>query len=121
MNWTEAAKKQLGMLEGLRLAVENIPCQIKVLEREGAEAESIRALKKSLDRARRQVSSIDSALSALSPEEKLVLYRLYIFPQRGKLELLCQELGMEESSIYRRRDRGMEKFVLALYGENIRS
>ena len=58
----------------------------------------------------------DRALGALTPEEKLILHRLYIYPERGAIERLCGELGIEQSSIYRKRDKALHRFTLALYG-----
>ena len=49
-------------------------------------------------------------------EEKLILHRLYIYPEKGGVERLCKELGMETSSIYRRRDKALKHFTLAFYG-----
>ena len=37
-------------------------------------------------------------------------------PQSGALDQLCEELGMERSSVYRHRDKALSKFTLSLYG-----
>ena len=58
----------------------------------------------------------DGALAALTPEEKLILHRLYICPEKGSLDKLCQGLQVEKSSIYRKRDKALQKFTYALYG-----
>ena len=55
-------------------------------------------------------------MSALSPQEKLILHRLYIYPESGSLERLCKELEVETSSIYRRRDKALKHFTMAYYG-----
>ena len=56
------------------------------------------------------------ALSALTHEEELILRRMYICPQRGSVNMLCNELGVEQSSIYRKRDAALYHFTIALYG-----
>lgn len=62
------------------------------------------------------LAAVDTALGELNREEKQVLHRLYIDPQKGAVEGLCQELGMERSSIYRTRDKALETFTLSLFG-----
>ena len=69
-----------------------------------------------LQQAQSWLRVTDRALGALAPDEKLVLHRLYICPERGAVERLCAELGLEQSSIYRKRDRALRKFTVALYG-----
>ena len=56
-----------------------------------------------------------------TPEEKLVLQRFYLSPERGSVERLCMELGVEQSSVYRKRDKALHKFALALYGQDLGS
>lgn len=74
------------------------------------------ALKRSLENARRWVDTTEDALSVLSPEEKLVLERMYICPEKGVVNQLCSELGVEQSSVYRKRDCALYRFTMALYG-----
>ena len=69
-----------------------------------------------LEQAQLWLKTTDRALSALSNEEKLILHRLYIYPEARASERLCAELGMETSSIYRRRDKALRHFTLAYYG-----
>ena len=60
-------------------------------------------------------------LETLTPEEKLVLQRFYLTPEQGSVQRLCMELGVEQSSIYRKRDKALRKFALALYGQDLDS
>lgn len=141
MNWKAEAKEKLRRYDAMRLATINIPEEIKRLE---IDAQSIRAAKfdaptlvsgenrreeailnnivhrQELDRTLQQaqlwLQSTDRALSTLSPEEKRLLHKLYIYPHPGAVEQLCRELGVETSSIYRRRDRALQHFTLAFYG-----
>jgi len=75
-----------------------------------------RELQWSLQQTKRWVKSVDIALSTLTPEEKLVLHRLYISPFKGAVDRLCEELGVEKTSVYRKRDGALYRFTLALYG-----
>lgn len=125
----------------MRLAVVNIPEEIKRLE---VDAKSIRSARTdatpvsgggnrredallnnivqrqeliwTLEQAQLWLRSTDRALTALTGEERQILNRLYIYPERGNLERLCKELDMETSTVYRRRDKALEHFTLALYG-----
>ena len=141
MNWKQEAKERLSRLSALQEACRNIPAQIKQLENEiyrikaagigpvsgngGYSRGEDRLLNNmvcrqelswALTRTRQTVRLIENALRQLDRQEYLILYRLYINPKDKPLEQLCQELEMEKSSIYRRRDRALERFTLSLYG-----
>ena len=62
------------------------------------------------------VELVNLGLGVLDPEERLVLDRMVICPLQGNLDRLCDELGMERATVYRRRDNALRKFTLALYG-----
>lgn len=141
MNWKTEAKEKLRKYGAMRLAVVNIPEEIKRLE---IDAKGIRSAKSdatpvagggnrreeaminnivhrqelawTLEQAHLWLRSVDRGFTALSSDEKKILHRLYIYPEKGNLEQLCKELGMETSSVYRRRDKALERFTLALYG-----
>ena len=141
MNWKSEAKEKLQRYDAMRLATINIPQELERLE---IDAQSIRSPKldavgRSSDNRRREeallnniihrqellwtleqaqmwLKSTDRALTALTNDEKLILHRLYIYPEKGGIERLCKELGLEVSTIYRRRDRALRRFTLAYYG-----
>lgn len=141
MNWKAEAKEKLRRYDAMRLATINIPLELQRLE---VDAQSIRSartdstpvtgggskreeaminniierqeLERALQQAQLWLRTTDKALSALDREEKLILHRLYLYPQKGGLELLSTELGIETSSIYRRRDKALKQFTLAYYG-----
>lgn len=141
MNWKAEAKEKLRRYDAMRLATINIPEEIERLE---IDAKSIRSAKTDatpvtgggnrreeamlnniihrqelnwiLQQAQIWLKSTDRALTTLTAEEKLILHRLYIYPEKGGLERLCKELGVEVSSIYRRRDKALKHFTLAFYG-----
>lgn len=141
MNWKEEAIEKLRRYDAMRLCEENLPQEICRLEEAAA---SMRAaglgaivrtsaqrsqedallsnmvhrqeLQHQLQQARQWLSITNRALGALTPEEKLVLHRLYIYPERGAVERLCNELGAEQSTVYRKRDKALQRFTMALYG-----
>ncbi len=141
MNWKEEAVDKLRKYGAMRLACQNIPEELRRLEiaaqsirsagtdsphvRQSGTGQEERILSNivqrqelcwALDNAKSWVRTTDRALSALNPEEKLVLHRLFIAPEKGAVDRLCEELGGEQSSAYRRRDRSLRSFTLALYG-----
>jgi hypothetical protein len=60
---------------------------------------------------------IEQALGLLSPEQQQVIRKMYIERPAGGLPIICEELSIEKSEVYRQKDRAMEALVLGLYGE----
>ncbi len=78
--------------------------------------EQRRKMEIALENTRRWLRITDRALQMLSKEERRILQKLYIRKTAGAVNELCQQLEMEKSSIYRKRDRALDKLALALYG-----
>ena len=141
MNWKNEAKEKLRRYDAMRLATINIPQEIHRLE---IDAQSIRSSRSdatpvrgggnkreeamlnnilhrqelawTLEQAQAWIRITDRALTALTNQEKQILTRLYIYPEKGGLERLCRELDMESSSVYRHREQALKRFTMALYG-----
>lgn len=129
MIWKQEAIEKLRHYDAMRQAQENLSEQI-VQTKEEADEKSMDCLDLQMDRLVRQkelqkaltqvrswLRTVNRALAALTPEEKLILHRLYIYPERGNIDRLCGELNVEQSSVYRKRDKALKKFTLALYGK----
>lgn len=141
MNWKTEAMERLRKYDAMCLAADNIPQEIRRLEEAATAIRSARTdgcrvqatgnrreellldnmmsrqeLHWRLDQTQGWLSAMNKALGVLTPEEKLVLQRLYIYPEKGSVERLCDELGVESSSIYRKRDKALRHFTVALYG-----
>lgn len=141
MNWRHEAIDKLKNYEVHKLALENLPKEIKRLESAYAGIRSATTdgtpvsgggntredsmlsnivhrdeLKRRLKEARLWVSMVDKALAVLDDEERLVLDRFYIHRAKGAVEALCESLGLEKSAVYDRRDKALRHFTLALYG-----
>lgn len=141
MNWKQEAIDHLQRYDAMVQAVENIPTELARLEQAccgigGVKADTPRVknspapghdrlinnlvqrqeLTRSYENARLWVDTTDKALSVLAPEEKQILFRMYVRPERGAVSELCTSLGLEQSSVYRRRDNALYRFTLALYG-----
>lgn len=142
MNWKREAIDKLKLYKAKRQAVENIPEELHRLElssvgirsasrdkvavagspgsgREDAMLSNLvhrEELKAALKQARHWVRQVDAGLKQLTTEERLVLERFYISPAKGNVARLCEELGVEQATVYRRRDDALRHFTIALYG-----
>lgn len=141
MNWKHEAIEKLKEYEARVKSVKTIPNEIKRLELDALRIRSATGdgtpvrgggsaredmllsnivhreeLERALEMARMWVALVDAGLELLAPEERLVLERFYMLPERGNVERLCQELGLEKTAVYDRRDKALRHFVLALYG-----
>lgn len=62
------------------------------------------------------LNTVDAALMVLEEDELLVLSRMYMHPQKGFVEQLCEELHIEKTALYTKRNIALRRFTLALYG-----
>lgn len=59
---------------------------------------------------------VENALRTLDDEERMILDRFYINRHRGHAERLAEELCVEKAQVYRKKDKALRHFALALYG-----
>lgn len=141
MNWREEALEKLRSYERMRVAERNLKLEIRRLKLEerrisssradvvavrqsGSQAEERlldnmqrrQALEEALEQTRCWIRVTDAALGTLDKKERLILWRLYIQSDPSTIALLCEQLGVEKSSVYRNRDKALQKFIQALYG-----
>lgn len=69
-----------------------------------------------LEQIQRWLQVVNRGMEALDPVEKQILERMYIYPESSAQERLCADLGIETSSLYRRRENALRKLTLAMYG-----
>ncbi len=140
MNWKDEVVERLGRYAAMETAVKVIPVELQRLEQEalslscglpggGGTKTNIRGredmllsilvrrqeLEKNHTNASLWLQSMDKAMGQLTQEEKHILERMHIRRDRD-IPLLCAELGMEKTSLYRRRDAALKHLTLALYG-----
>ena len=141
IDWKRRAVGKLQGYEARKRALENIPEEIRRLEsvmngirsantdstpvqgggctREDMMLSNIvhrQELERRLEQARLWVMQVDNGLGALDDEERLVLDRFYIHRAKGYVNRLCEELGVERTQIYERKDKAVHHFTIALYG-----
>ena len=73
-------------------------------------------LLRELERTKAWVGFVGRALSVLSEDEQLILGRFYVNPAKGNADRLCEELAVEKTALYKRKDAALRKFTLARYG-----
>ena len=76
----------------------------------------IEELQRNLDQAKLWIKAVDKGLAILDPTERNILDRFYISPARGNVDRMCEELFVEKSTLYKRKDVALRKFTIALYG-----
>lgn len=140
MIWKNEAINKLKEYNAKKLALENIPLEIR---QQSLALSSIRSattdnipvrgnssredvilnnmtyraeLEESLTRTQLQVAAIEKALGTLNPEEKLLLDRFFINPEANAAYRLAGDLAVDIKTIYRRKDEALRTFTLALYG-----
>ncbi len=141
MKWKNEAMDKLRNYHIMRQAFLNLPEEISRLEQESRKLRSVapdvtpvkngsskqqeallnnlvqrEELARALGQVTRWLNVCERGLKALTEEERLILQRLYLNPERGGLQRLCDELDVEQSTIYRRRDEALHRFTVALYG-----
>ena len=74
-------------------------------------------LQRMYDRAQRAVSIVDRGLQALTYDERHILEVMYINQERGCLYRLMEEYNLaEESSMYKKANKALLRFTIAMYG-----
>ena len=141
MKWKNEAMEKLRRYDAMRQALQNIPEEISRLKADACalrgattDATPVRGggsrreealinnlverqeLEWTLKQVKRWLAVADRGLLALPQDERLVLQRLYLYPEKGALDRLCNELGVEQSTIYRKRDQALHRFTVAMYG-----
>ena len=141
MNWKAEAIDHLNCYDAMVKSLENIPQELHRLEQQAVAIRAAdpgktfvsatpsqgddklisnlvkrQALQHAYENAQSWVATADNALSVLTPEEKHILLVMYIRPAKGAAQILCQDLCMEQSSVYRKRDTALYRFTMAMFG-----
>lgn len=66
--------------------------------------------------AEREVALTEKGLAVLTKSERVILERFFIAKAHNHVDLLCRELNIEKSEVYRRKNTALDKFTIACYG-----
>ena len=141
MNWKFEAMDKLKQYEAKKQALKSIPQEIarldmamKSIRSATADATPVQGggsgredmllsnivhrqeLESALKQAAKWVKIVEGGLAVLGEDERLILDRFYINPAPGNVDKLCEELGVEQASVYRRREKALHHFTVSLYG-----
>lgn len=141
MDYKREAKEMLEGLEGAKSAMRCIPEELQRMESRltgirsaSADGAAVQGggsgredmilsnlvrqeeLKRQLAENNLWLSQVERALDCLTKEERLVLDRMHIHRGKGNVERLCEELNVEKSTVYYKRDQAIKHFTRALYG-----
>ena len=140
-DWEKNAIRDLREYQCIRESLVNIPAEIRELELAVQTIKSVTydktpvsggtsgredALINNIDRrgrlhenlliAQSKVERIERGLAVLSEREKRVLDGFFMKRCYGHVERLADELGYDNSHIYRIKDEALKKFTLAMFG-----
>lgn len=142
INWKSVAIEKLKRYNLQKTSIATIPDEIAVLESEAASIKGATSdgtpvkgggsrredrlldnivereeLKRQLERNKTDIKIVDRGLATLSREDKHILQEMYINGGKGGKERLMGELGLsEESSLYKKANKALWRFTIALYG-----
>lgn len=66
--------------------------------------------------AKREIEVTEKGLEALTKEERRILELFYILRPYDHVGQLCEELNLEKTVVYNRKDKALRKFTMACYG-----
>lgn len=139
MNWKTETLEKLRRYPLMAKAVQIIPMELRRLEQEAAalagaplgevsggtrrgredQLLNILVRKRTLELNRQNaqwwVDFTRQALEQLDPEDRQLLTQLYIETGRS-VQQICHDLGLEKTSLYRRRDMALKTLTYAMFG-----
>ena len=138
MDWKACAIDDLRRYPMLKLAIRNCREKIRAVQgiaqkgrmafEEGIKAVDSRyvdaivevdKLRYNLESAERLAAVIERALSVLDDEERLILTKFFMSDDPANIIELRNRLSYESRTIYRRKDKALLKFTLAMYGVDV--
>lgn len=138
INWKTQAADELCAFEARKKSLQNLQERIETLSIQihslsanqmgesvkGGSGEDVllsklvelEELKKQHTITRKYVELTQRCLDALTEEERLILERFYICRSQGWAEELMEQLYIERTEVYRRKDNALRKFTKVMYG-----
>lgn len=76
-------------------------------------------LKKRIREIRSEIGAIEAVLGKMDPEEIVILEKFYIRRQGDHVRELKEMLSYERTSVYRKKDQALSKFIYLYFGVRI--
>ncbi|MBR3847702.1 MAG: hypothetical protein IKM21_00235 [Oscillospiraceae bacterium] len=73
-------------------------------------------LSANINSAQKLINIIERGLASLSPEDRKLLEKFYMSSSPSKMRHLSDEFGYEARTLYRKRERALTNFTIAMYG-----
>ena len=65
---------------------------------------------------RKWLARVERGMSVLEADERMLLEKFYIHPERGAADRLATDMGIDVKTVYRRKDLALRKFTIAMCG-----
>jgi DNA-directed RNA polymerase specialized sigma subunit len=62
-----------------------------------------------LAKLRAEVARMEAALDTLTEDEREIIEKMYIRPQRRVADKICEKFDIEVAAVYRRRNKALKK------------
>lgn len=141
MNWIKESESELRNYRKMRDAIKYMSEQIKNID---CEITAIKSAKIDEDRvsggtntredwivdsimkkselelqtviAQKNLKLVESGLCSVTNEERRILELFFVDRPKNYIDILCDELGYEQSNLYYHKDIALRKFTLAVFG-----
>lgn len=136
-HYRDMATKDLALYNHLKISLDLLPRQIALLKNSGiavggtrervmqsvttddavvAHIARIEDMENILQQNRSRIACIDSALEVLGSKDRELLCTFYINRQRNTVKNYANKHFTDRSSVYRRAQRALERYILVCYG-----
>jgi len=75
-----------------------------------------REMEENLISAEGWLKRVERGLAELTADERTILSRFYIHPEKGAADRLAMDMGVDVKTVYHRKDIALRKFAIAMCG-----
>ena len=141
MNWKFEAVEKLRLYEAKKQSLASIPEEIRFTESMMHSIRSASAdgtpvsgggsgredmllsnivkreeMERTLEQAKIWVQLVEAGLEVLNDEDRLILNRFFMHPEKGAADWLASALNLDVKTVYKRKDAALRRFTICLYG-----
>ena len=71
---------------------------------------------RSLEADRERIANLERAMAGLDACEREIIEKMYVRPARYACDCVCEKFDIEVASVYRRRNKALQKLARVLSG-----